>query len=45
MAGEGEGKVIRVDAATVIDDADQLTATLLDIDLDPARAGIDCVFE
>ena len=34
MAGEGERQVVGVDAAAVIDDADQLGAALLEVDLD-----------
>ena len=34
VAGEGERQVVGVDAAAVVDDADQLGAALLDVDVD-----------
>ena len=37
MAGEGERQVVRLDAAAVVDDADQLRAALLEVDLDARR--------
>ena len=45
VAGEGQRQVVGDDAAAVIDDADQLGAALLDLDVDAAAAGIDGVFE
>ena len=45
VTGEGQRQVVGVDAAAVIDDADQLDAALLDLDIDATGAGIDGVFE
>ena len=36
VAGEGQRQVVGVDAAAVVDDADQLDAALLDLDVDAA---------
>ena len=45
VAGEGERQVVGMDAAAVIDDADQLGAALLDLDVDARAAGVDAVFQ
>ena len=45
MTGEGQRQIVGVDAAAVIDDANQFGAALLDLDIDAPAAGIDGVFE
>src|SRR5262249_19256969 len=45
VAGEGEPQVVRQDAAAVVHDPDQLDATLFDVDVDPAAAGVHGVFQ
>ena len=45
VAGEGQRQIVASDAAAVVDDADQLDAALLDVDVDARAAGIDGVFE
>jgi hypothetical protein len=45
MAGEREREVFGRNAAAVIDDADQFTAALFQVNLQSRRAGVDGVFE
>ncbi len=45
MARQGQGQVVRRDAATVITDAQQLDATLLDLDVDPPGASVQAVLQ
>src|SRR5262249_59756732 len=45
VAGEGERQIVRGNAATVVDDANEFGAALLDVDIDPCSARIHAVFE
>jgi hypothetical protein len=45
VAGECQRQVVRLDAPAIIDDADQVGAAVLDLDVDPPRAGIDAILE
>jgi hypothetical protein len=45
VAGEGQGQIVGVDAAAVIDDLDEVAATVPDFDIDASAAGIDGVFQ
>ena len=42
---KASGEVVRVDAAAVVDDADEFGAAGVEVDVDAGRAGIDGVFE
>src|SRR5207253_1875888 len=45
VAGERERQIVGQDAAAVVDDANQLGAALLDVDVDARAAGVDAVFQ
>src|SRR5205085_7669768 len=45
VAGQGQRQVVGGDAAAVVDDADQLGAALVQVDVNALRAGVDGVFE
>ena len=45
VAGERQRQVVGVDAAAVVDDADQFGAALLEVDVDAGGPGIDGVLE
>ena len=45
VAGKGQRQIVGVDAAAVVDDANQFDAALLDFDIDARAAGVNGVFE
>ena len=45
MAGEGERQLFGVDAAAVVDDADEGDAAVGDLDADPGGAGVEGVLD
>lgn len=45
MVAEREFEVVGMDAVAVVDDADELAAAFLDIDVDARRPGVKAVFE
>ena len=45
VGGEGEAEVVGVDAASVVDDADEVESAVFEVDIDAGGAGVDTVFE
>ena len=45
VAAEGEGEIVLVDAAAVVAHPQQFLAALFQLDIDPAGAGVEAVFE